>query len=118
MIHYAVAALLATTAARDGGLGPRALAGLAAGWTRGTFVPVLTNAGGGLVVGLVTKYMDGVKKGFALIAGILVTSFTQTMYLDDFDVTARHHIAVVLVAVSTWLHTSFPSKHVPKKKDA
>jgi hypothetical protein len=32
---------------------------------------------GGLVVGLVTKYAGGVVKGFALIAGIIITGFAQ-----------------------------------------
>ena len=32
---------------------------------------------GGLVVGLVTKYAGGVVKGFALIAGIIITGVAQ-----------------------------------------
>jgi solute carrier family 35 (UDP-sugar transporter), member A1/2/3 len=46
-------------------------------WTLMTLIPVTTNAFGGLVVGLVTKYAGGVVKGFALIAGLIVTGIAQ-----------------------------------------
>lgn len=42
-------------------------------WDTFTILPVITNAFGGLVVGMVTKYAGGVVKGFALIAGIVIT---------------------------------------------
>ena len=51
--------------------------GLFNGWSMLTFLPVITNAFGGLVVGLVTKYAGGVVKGFALIAGLIITGFAQ-----------------------------------------
>lgn len=38
-------------------------------WTIYTFIPILTNSVGGIVVGLVTKYAGSVRKGFALIFG-------------------------------------------------
>ena len=47
-------------------------------WTPWTFIPLLTQAGGGIVVGLVTKHAGGVQKGFALIAGILLTGTITT----------------------------------------
>jgi UDP-sugar transporter A1/2/3 len=40
-----------------------------AGWTWLSCVPVVSQALGGLIVGLVTKHAGGVLKGFALIAG-------------------------------------------------
>jgi hypothetical protein len=49
------------------------------GWTRYTWVPILTQALGGVIVGLVTKHAGGVKKGFALIAGIALTAFVQAV---------------------------------------
>lgn len=49
------------------------------GWTRYTWVPVVTQALGGVIVGLVTKHAGGVKKGFALIAGIALTAFVQAV---------------------------------------
>jgi hypothetical protein len=51
--------------------------GLMAGWDRGTAIPVLIQAMGGLCVGQVTKYAGGVKKGFAVVSGILLTTLLQ-----------------------------------------
>lgn len=52
---------------------------LVQGWTRLTWVPILTQACGGIIVGLVTKHAGGVKKGFSLIAGIALTAFVQAV---------------------------------------
>jgi solute carrier family 35 (UDP-sugar transporter), member A1/2/3 len=38
---------------------------------------VLSSAVGGVIVGQVTKHAGSVKKGFALIGGILVTALAQ-----------------------------------------
>jgi solute carrier family 35 (UDP-sugar transporter), member A1/2/3 len=46
-------------------------------WTLGTLIPISTNAAGGIVVGLVTKYAGSVRKGFALIFGILISGLVQ-----------------------------------------
>jgi solute carrier family 35 (UDP-sugar transporter), member A1/2/3 len=51
--------------------------GVFAGWTRSTWIPVLSSAVGGVIVGQVTKHAGSVKKGFALIGGILVTALAQ-----------------------------------------
>lgn len=51
--------------------------GLMVGWDRGTVIPVLIQAMGGLCVGQVTKYAGGVKKGFAVVSGILLTTVLQ-----------------------------------------
>ena len=37
--------------------------GLFAGWTLTSWIPVVSNAVGGILVGLVTKYSGGVRKG-------------------------------------------------------
>lgn len=42
-------------------------------WTVWLLIPVICNAFGGVVVGLVTKHCGGVVKGFALIAGLVLT---------------------------------------------
>lgn len=80
-------------------------------WSLLTLVPVITNACGGLVVGLVTKYAGGVVKGFSLIAGILITGFAQYL-IEDKPLGQKALYGVCLVSVSIYLHSSFP----PKKK--
>lgn len=77
------------------------------GWELRGLIPVLTNAFGGVVVGLVTKYAGGVVKGFALIAGIIITGFAQ-WFIEGKQLEANTWIAVVLVSISIYLHTSFP----------
>lgn len=84
--------------------------GLFNGWTMLTLVPVVTNAFGGLVVGLVTKYAGGVVKGFALIAGLIITGFAQWI-IDNKALQPKDWVACVLVALSIYLHSSFP---IPK----
>ena len=85
--------------------------GVHKGWQPQTFVPVITNAFGGVVVGLVTKYAGGVVKGFALIAGIIITGFAEWL-LDGKKLEIKTWIAVVLVSLSIYLHSSYP--YVPK----
>jgi UDP-sugar transporter A1/2/3 len=80
---------------------------IANGWTWQTWIPVLSNASGGLVVGLVMQHAGSITKGFALIAGILVTAVTEYA-LGSGDLGWRHAAATALVCVSIFLHTSFP----------
>lgn len=76
-------------------------------WNYYTLIPVVTNAFGGLIVGLVTKYAGGVVKGFSLIAGIIITGFAQFL-LDGKPLGMKDLIGVVLVSVSIYLHSSYP----------
>jgi len=79
------------------------------GWTLSCYIPVFTQALGGLIVGLVAKYSDAVKKGFALISGIVLTTLAQAM-LESAPLSWHHLSAAVLVAVSTLLHSKYPPK--------
>lgn len=77
------------------------------GWTLHTLIPVVANSLGGIIVGLVTKYAGGVAKGFALIAGILLTAFLQAC-MTATPPPLHHWLAAVLVAISTYLHATYP----------
>eukprot|EP01032_Pedospumella_encystans_P016310 gene16310-18612_t len=87
-------------------------------WDLSTMLPVITNAFGGMVVGLVTKYAGGVVKGFALIAGINVTGLAQFL-LDGKPLGAKDFAGVVLVSVAIFLHSKYPyvEKAVQKKSE-
>jgi len=52
-------------------------------------------------------------KGFALIAGIIITAFAQWL-VDNKPVGVNHWIAVALVSLSIYLHNS---KHFDQKTD-
>jgi len=75
-------------------------------WTWWTLIPVLSSAVGGIIVGLVTKYAGGVTKGFALIAGIIVTGVVEFI-VDGTPLGEKHFFAAGLVSISIWIHSSF-----------
>ena len=82
-------------------------------WTWWTLIPVLTSAVGGIIVGLVTKYAGGVSKGFALIAGIIVTAIVEYIF-DGKPLGSKHIWSAGLVSLSIWIHSSF--KFEPKNE--
>lgn len=81
-------------------------------WSLMTFLPVITNACGGLIVGLVTKYAGGVVKGFALIAGIIITGLAQFIF-ENKPLGTKSLYGILLVSISIYLHASYPP---PKKQ--
>ncbi|EKX51550.1 hypothetical protein GUITHDRAFT_65850, partial [Guillardia theta CCMP2712] len=84
--------------------------GVFGGWTRMTSLPVFTNAMGGIFVGQVTKYGGGVKKGFATIFGILITTFLQS-FIYNKSISVMTWVAIPLVITSICLHSMFPARH-------
>mmetsp|Transcript_6363 Transcript_6363/g.14365 ORF Transcript_6363/g.14365 Transcript_6363/m.14365 type:complete len:401 (+) Transcript_6363:352-1554(+) len=77
-------------------------------WTLLTLVPILTNSAGGILVGLVIKYAGTVRKGFALIFGILLSGIVQSV-LDENKTLSKEEVAGgVIAAVSLWMHATNP----------
>jgi len=84
-------------------------------WTPTTIIPILTNAAGGIVVGLVTKYAGSVKKGFALIFGLLLSGILQAIMNDDGGdgrnkISLEHVVGGCLAGLSLWMHSAFPAR--------
>lgn len=75
------------------------------GWTRQTWIPVVTNGLGGIIVGLVTKYAGSVRKGFALIFGLLLSGILQS---KGEGITKEQVVGGILAAASLWMYSSFP----------
>ncbi|XP_057417920.1 UDP-N-acetylglucosamine transporter ROCK1 [Lotus japonicus] len=71
--------LLASTLKSPDGEAMR-LRGFFYGWTPLTLVPVISNALGGILVGLVTSYAGGVRKGFVIVSALLVTALLQFIF--------------------------------------
>jgi len=86
-------------------------------WTPETFIPVLTNSIGGILVGLVTKHAGSVRKGFALIFGLLLSGIFQAM-LGGSGIRAHQIVGGLLAATSLWMHTTNPYKPPPVSKKA
>jgi len=76
------------------------------GWTPQTWIPVVTNALGGIIVGLVTKYAGSVRKGFALIFGLLLSGILQSKGGEG--VSREQVVGGILAAVSLWMYSNFP----------
>jgi UDP-sugar transporter A1/2/3 len=90
--------------------------GFWAGWTPKTFIPILSNSVGGIIVGLVIKYAGSVRKGFALIFGILLSGIAQAVWQPETSIKTEQIVGGVLAGVSLYLHaTNPPSAVVPAK---
>jgi solute carrier family 35 (UDP-sugar transporter), member A1/2/3 len=77
------------------------------GWTPNTLIPILVNAIGGILVGLVTKTSGVVPKGFALIFGMFLSGILQNKSVGE-SVTREQWIGGLLAAISIWIHASYP----------
>lgn len=90
------------------------------GWTPLTLIPILSNSAGGIVVGLVTKYAGSVRKGFALIFGILLSGIAQALWQPETRIKPEHVAGGVLAAISLYFHATnpptLPSSASPIKK--
>jgi UDP-sugar transporter A1/2/3 len=78
------------------------------GWTWKTWIPIVTNASGGIVVGLVTKHAGAVRKGFALIFGLILSGILQNYFLSDEGLSSEQIIGGLIASVSLWMHSTFP----------
>jgi UDP-sugar transporter A1/2/3 len=92
------------------------------GWTLATCIPILTNSVGGIIVGLVTKYAGSVRKGFALIFGILLSGIIQAC-VENEPISIDHVAGGLLAALSLYLHSANPAlswlvpSRSPKEKE-
>jgi UDP-sugar transporter A1/2/3 len=82
--------------------------GIGEGWTWKTWIPVIANASGGVVVGLVTKHAGAVKKGFALIFGLILSGILQKCFLSDEGLSSEQVAGGILASLSLWMHSNFP----------
>ena len=72
-------------------------------WNVQVFIPIVTNAVGGILVGLVTLYAGSVRKGFALVVGILLSGMLQSESVSNEQI-----VGGILAAVSLWMHATNP----------
>mmetsp|Transcript_30682 Transcript_30682/g.56826 ORF Transcript_30682/g.56826 Transcript_30682/m.56826 type:complete len:374 (-) Transcript_30682:8-1129(-) len=91
-------------------------------WSIYTMIPIFTNAAGGIVVGLVTKYAGSVRKGFALIFGLLLSGILQAAFDEHEEgraaVTEAEVLGGLLVAVSLYLHATHPYVSCPRLQES
>lgn len=85
------------------------------GWTPVTMIPVFINAIGGILVGLVTSYAGGVRKGFVIVSALLVTALLQYVF-DGKPPSLFCLLALPLVMMSISIYQKYPYR--AKKKEA
>ncbi|PSS36696.1 CMP-sialic acid transporter 5 like [Actinidia chinensis var. chinensis] len=89
--------------------------GLFYGWTPLTLIPVIFNALGGILVGLVTSYAGGVRKGFVIVSALLVTALLQFIF-DGKPPSLYCLLAFPLVISSISIYQKYP--YPVKKKES
>ena len=77
-------------------------------------IPLLSNASGGILVGIVTQRLGGVQKGFALILGICLAALVE-VFIGGKPLTILHFLSVLFVCISMWGYSSHPYIHNEKK---
>ncbi|KAI5081202.1 hypothetical protein GOP47_0004385 [Adiantum capillus-veneris] len=83
------------------------------GWTLYTFIPIFTNAIGGILVGLVTTAAGGVRKGFVIVMALLVTALLQLIFEGKSPSTYTWS-AMPLVVSSVILYQRYPYREKSK----
>lgn len=73
-----------------------------------TWVVILIQAGGGLIVGFVVRYADNILKGFATSISIILSSIVS-VWLFDFEVTLSFGMGALLVVYATYMYGSSSS---------
>lgn len=91
--------------------GARASEGLFDRWTLRTLIPILTQGWGGIVVGLIAKTSGSVRKGFAVMVGLILSCGLKCVVQGE-SLSTSTILAVPLVAVSIYLHSMYPPSRV------
>lgn len=76
-------------------------------WTPLSIIPIVVRALGGVLTALVHKYAGATRKGYALIAGLILTGLTQSV-IEGERLSFDELSAVVFVILSSYLHLSYP----------
>ena len=84
-------------------------------WTAWALVPVLSSAIGGILVGEITKRLGSIAKGFAVTCGLVLTGVFQSVFAGAAPPRA-HVVSLIVIVISTWVHTAFPPVEKRKKK--
>ena len=79
------------------------------GWSGMTFVTMMASAVGGILIGFVIKYCGNVQKGFAVVFGLLITTFIES-FVNDKSFGPVSLLAVICVLSSMHLYSKFPYK--------
>ncbi|QIW99411.1 hypothetical protein AMS68_004929 [Peltaster fructicola] len=85
--------------------------GFFSGYNWVTWLAIMFQATGGILVALVVKYADNIAKNFATSFSIIV-SFLASVYFFDFTITWVYLVGTVLVIAATFLYNITPAPKV------
>ncbi|XP_074175158.1 UDP-N-acetylglucosamine transporter isoform X3 [Rhinolophus sinicus] len=74
------------------------------GYNRLTWIVVVLQALGGLVIAAVIKYADNILKGFATSLSIILSTLISYFWLQDFVPTSVFFLGAILVIAATFLY--------------
>ncbi|XP_072854099.2 UDP-N-acetylglucosamine transporter isoform X1 [Pogona vitticeps] len=74
------------------------------GYNRLTWIVVILQALGGLVIAAVIKYADNILKGFATSLSIILSTLISYFWLQDFVPTSVFFLGAILVIAATFLY--------------
>ncbi|KAL5251199.1 hypothetical protein ACHWQZ_G016791 [Mnemiopsis leidyi] len=74
------------------------------------YAVILSQAYGGLLIGLVVKYADNILKVFATSVSIILSSLVGIFYFAELSFTLNFGVGLVLVLTSTVLYSAYPAK--------
>ncbi|KAL1366130.1 hypothetical protein HN51_014011 [Arachis hypogaea] len=86
-------------------------------WTPLTLIPVIFNAVGGILVGLVTSHAGGVRKGFVIVSALLVTALLQFLFEGE-PPSMYCLVALPIVVSSISIYQKYPYQIKIKKKES
>lgn len=78
--------------------------GMFQGYNTITYIVVVLQAVGGLVVAVVIKYADNILKGFATSLSIIMSTLISYFLLNDFSPTGLFFLGALLVIAATFLY--------------
>ena len=81
------------------------------------WIPLATNAVGGIFVGQVIKYAGGVRKSFSVIVGIITTGVAEWIWLGE-ALSPKIGLCVPIVVIAMYIYaTNPPAKVLEKQKE-
>ncbi|KAE9421858.1 hypothetical protein Angca_005590 [Angiostrongylus cantonensis] len=77
-----------------------------------TWVVIMLQAYGGLIIALVVKYADNILKGFAVSLSIILSSLISWLFLEDFEPSLMFGVGATTVILSTFMYGYEPKPPV------
>ena len=106
-LYSCISLIISLFATKNGRKALREEGGVFKHWKPLSIIPVAVRAFGGILTALVHKYAGATRKGYALIAGLIMTGLTQSI-IEGERLSFDEILAVAFVILSSYLHLNYP----------